>query len=71
MLFCEYYEIFKNIYFEEHLRTATSEPTLRDLGRSRLICIKTSKATEQIKERRQAAKGFISLLLSNIYLNTT
>ena len=46
MLFCEYYEIFKNIYFEELLRTATSEPTLRDLGRSRLICIKTSKATE-------------------------
>ena len=46
MLFCEYYEIFKNIYFEELQRTATSEPTLRDLGRSRLICIKISKATE-------------------------
>ena len=46
MLFCEYYEIFKNIYFEELLRTATSEPTLRDLERSPLICIKTSKATE-------------------------
>ena len=22
---CEYWEIFKNIYFEEHLRTASSE----------------------------------------------
>ena len=32
--------ILKN-FFE-----ATSEPTLRDLGRSPLICIKTSKATE-------------------------
>ena len=28
MLSCEYCEIFKNIYFEEDLRTATSELTL-------------------------------------------
>ena len=28
MFSCEYYEISKNIYFEEHLRTASSEVTL-------------------------------------------
>ena len=25
MFFCEYWDIFKNTYFEEHLRTAASE----------------------------------------------
>ena len=36
MFSCEYCEIFKNTYFEEHLRTAASEVTLRSdcLGRS-------------------------------------
>ena len=36
MLPCEYWEISKNTYFEEHLPTAASEVTLEDdcLGRS-------------------------------------
>ena len=28
MFSCEYWEIFKNTYFEEHLRTAAAEDTL-------------------------------------------
>ena len=32
MFSCEYWEIFKNTYFEEHLHTAASEVTLGSEG---------------------------------------
>ena len=66
MFSCEYYEILKNIYFEEHLRTAASKKSFLDEIKSnfhnflKTFCssITLKKRTYRISSNKRRTFGY-------------